>query len=265
VLARYDESGALDPDFGDGGTLVLPNDGNDEAWALALQDDQRIVVAGYYAVEGSEFETLVLRLLDDGTLDPDFNGTGRVQIPFGAGDETARGVAIDATGRIVVVGDARIGGTTHIAVARLDEDGVLDATFGNGGKVVTLVGKHAQARAVALSSRGRVLVAGHARFPNAETQFDFVAARYSTTGVLDPTFGTDGAVTIPIGGQVDDAFGIALHEADGVILAGSTRTGSNTNFGFARLLIDDCGDGFLDPNEECDPGIGGGGSCCSTS
>ena len=265
VLARYDESGALDPDFGDGGTLALaPNDGNEEAWALALQDDQRIVVAGY-DVEGGEYDTLVLRLLDDGSLDPDFADGGSLRIPFATGDETARGVAIDASGRIVVAGDANIGGTPHIAVARLDEDGVLDATFGNGGKVVTLVGEHAQARAVALSSRGRVLVAGRARLPNAATQMDFVAARYSTTGALDPTFGTDGAVTIPIGGKVDDAFGIALHEADGVVLAGSTRTGGNTNFGFARLLIDDCGDGFLDPNEECDPGIGGGASCCSTS
>jgi len=263
ALARYDADGNLDPDFGDGGQLTLPaGTGNDEAWAIALSSDERIVIAGY-AIDGSEYDVLVARLLDDGALDPSFNGTGLNRVAFADGVETARGLAIDAGDRILVAGDARIDGVRHFALARLGTDGVLDPSFGNGGKVTTLIGEFAEARAIALSTRGRPLVAGRARMSGTET--DFAVARYSSNGLLDPTFGTGGLVTFPIGDRNDDAFAIAMHEADGVVVAGSTRSGSNTNFGFARLLVDDCGDGFLDPNEDCDLGAGSGDTCCSTT
>lgn len=261
ALARYDEHGDLDPEFGDGGTLVLPvGTSNDEAHAVAVQDDQRIVIAGF-AVDGNEYDVLVARLLDDGTLDPEFNETGVNRVAFADGEEAAHAIALDTSERILVAGEAHLDGVRHIALARLGTNGVLDPSFGNGGKVTTLVGELAVARAIALSTRGRPVVAGRARVTGSKT--DFAVARYASNGTLDPTFDGDGVVTFALGDKNDEAFAAVLHEDDGVVLAGSTRSGSNTNFGFARLFVDDCGDGVLDPNEQCDLGIGAGDSCCS--
>ena len=63
------------------------------------------------------------RFNSDGTLDASFGGDGKVTTDFSAGWDGASGVAIQADGRIVVVGTA---GRTKFALARYNSDGTLD-------------------------------------------------------------------------------------------------------------------------------------------
>ena len=89
--------------------------------------------------------------------------------------------------------------------------------------------------AVALQPDGKIIVAGdRAGFDNT-----FALLRYIADGSLDPSFGGDGKVTLPLGGT-----GRAVTLQSGMILvAGSVGTGSGSDFALARYLSD----GSLDP------------------
>jgi uncharacterized delta-60 repeat protein len=104
-VARFEANGTRDATFGqDGWTRFRLADGvgSNRLRALALQPDGRIVVAG---TAGGDVG--VTRLLADGTLDPEFDGDGRVTTDLGDGDE-AYALAIQPDGRVVVA--AQTGG-----------------------------------------------------------------------------------------------------------------------------------------------------------
>ena len=104
----------------------------------------------------------------DGDLDPTFGTDGKVLTDFDHSTDIANAVAIQADGKLVVVG------TTYqdndfsdedFAVARYNPDGTLDKTFGVGGKVQTdFPGLAAVASSVVVQPDGKIVVAGGA-FP----------------------------------------------------------------------------------------------------
>lgn len=77
--------------------------------------------------------------------------------------------AIDAQGRIVVVGSQKVGnGPDHdFRIARINIDGTPDASFGYGGQVNVAFdyggGLHDAAHAVAIDGAGRIVIAGTVR------------------------------------------------------------------------------------------------------
>lgn len=124
--------------------------------------------------------------------------------------------------------------------------GSLDMSFGNGGKAITSIGGQFDfARAVAIQSDGKIVVAGSAAF-GAD---DFALARYNTDGSLDTSFDGDGKVTIAFGVTTDVANAVAL-QADGKIIAvgrrGSVVIGGD--FAIARFNPD----GSLDTSFDSD-------------
>ena len=134
MVARLNADGTPDTGFGagvadgtpDGVVSVSLGDGSDEANAIALQADGRIVVAGTTTSTGSSSNIAVVRLNGNGTLDTDFgagsaDGTpdGVVSLSLGDGNEVARGLALQADGKVVVVGNRVNGSSTDIVVLRL--------------------------------------------------------------------------------------------------------------------------------------------------
>ncbi len=85
-----------------------------------------------------------------GALDRTFGGDGKVTTPIGTKAEGAA-VAVQSDGRIVVAGDATVGGSKQFALARYESGGTLDHTFGGDGKVTTRIGTKAEGAAVASS------------------------------------------------------------------------------------------------------------------
>src|SRR5205085_6356209 len=108
ALARYNSDGTLDATFGSGGkvTTVFGTNGA-VALALALQPDGKIVAAGVTASSTSNFA--LARYNTNGTLDTSFGSGGKVTTNFSGGNDYARGVAIQADGKIVVAGSSNIG------------------------------------------------------------------------------------------------------------------------------------------------------------
>src|SRR5687768_11913602 len=136
---RLLSAGDLDPTFsGDGRQVVdLAGSANEMANAVAVDANGKIVLAGRMTV-GTETDFAVVRLNANGTTDTTFGGgDGFLSIDFAINDE-ATDVAIDASGRIVVVGTSNAGAGRNardFAVARLTSTGTLDTTFSGDGKL----------------------------------------------------------------------------------------------------------------------------------
>jgi uncharacterized delta-60 repeat protein len=245
ALARYNTNGSLDATFGGGTgivtTTVSANGG--EIRALAIQADGRIVVAGYAQDPTSSSDFAVARYNTDGTPDATFNGTGLV-ITNVTGNDQANAVAIQSDGKIVAAGQADSVGVlpTTFAVLRYNTNGTLDGTFGSGGKVTTAVQSiDDEANGVAIDSSNRIVVAGATFSGN----FDFAVARYSSTGVLDGTFGSGGKVITPVSAGAGNDFANAIKlQTDGrLIVAGTATNGTNDDFVVVRYTTTGTPDG----------------------
>ena len=114
----------------------------------------------------------------------------------------AHGVAVQADGKIVVVGDVRNSsfiGDIDWGLVRYNDNGTLDTTFGTAGLARSNRISSAQADQaydVEIQSDGKIVAAGYAR-PLTRSD-NFALARYNTNGILDPTFGTGGLVNTDI-------------------------------------------------------------------
>ena len=230
ALARYMPNGALDTSFDYNGkvnTLIgYPYSG---ARAVAIQSNGRIVAAGF-AVIGSHTEFALARYMPNGELDTNFHGDGKVTTPFGSGAR-ASSIAIQPNGKIVVAGEALIGGSYDFALARYKVNGNLDSSF-SGGKVNTPFGTHdAHAYSVAIQSDGKIVAAGDMFNGTYER---FALARYKSHGAPDNTF-SGGKVMTSFGPRNASAASVAVQPNGKIVAAGRALNGSNNDlFAIAR-------------------------------
>jgi len=233
ALAQYTTSGTLDSTFGSGGIVTTPIGSLDaDAAALAVQSDGKIVAAGLAGNAMSQiWDVALLRYNANGSLDTDpitgfGGGTGIVTTDIGSSSNYANAVALQADGKIVVVGNAFVNSfASNIAVLRYNTDGTLDTTgFGSpNGYVTTSIGAFDDGFAVAVQpADGKIVVAGNA---DAGMGDRLALLRYTANGSLDtdPTTGFGGGtgiVTRAASGPsiIAGAFGVALQPADGAIV-----------------------------------------------
>ncbi len=221
AIVRYAEDGSLDPSFGSGGIVTTPIGVSASAYAIALLADGRIVVAGSTGSYGTA-DFALARYADDGTLDDTFGGSGIVTTTISSGNDVIHGLAIQGDGKIVAVGEAHGAADQDFAVARYDDDGSLDDTFGGGdGIVLTPVdgdgsGSDVANAVVVDESSGKIIVAGYG---SAAFSFsEMVLVRYDDDGTPDPSFNGDGIATANLSTNPDGFYAVAL-DGDGKIVA----------------------------------------------
>ena len=242
ALMRFGPDGLVDDSFATNGTLFVSlGVGNNEARAIALQPDGRIVIAGFAdGPTGKRF--FAARLTTGGRFDPSFNnGEGIAYVRFPSGGAEATSLALDASGRIVLGGLVSNGSNYDFAVARLTASGLLDTTFGNGGMVVTPIGNaDDRGNAVVVQPDGKILVAGTmttnvvlGQLPQFTTmRGNYALVRYQENGLLDNTYGNGGIRLLEMeGGQIESANGLVLDSQSRAIVVG----GAAYMFGIARL------------------------------
>jgi uncharacterized delta-60 repeat protein len=184
ALARYNLDGSLDGSFGSGGKVTTDVSARDEASAVALQTDGKIIVGSYP-------NFTVLRYNADGSRDLGFGAGGVASTPSVFGLSTDQGgtgrLALQADGKIVVTGYVQTYAQTlefgtNLALVRYGADGHLDATFGDGGTLATGFGGSSNSGSdVVIQPDGRIVVAG--TVSSSRTGNDFALARYE--GALD--------------------------------------------------------------------------------
>lgn len=238
-VAAYEDNGNLNPAF-DGDGLATNDFPTHAQWAdiraIGIDDAGRYVVAGYLIDPAippfSDKAMGVARYRPDGSLDPAFGTNGRVVVAFDQWSE-AHHVVIDAEGRIIVGGCVVTSGdmaieTQGFALARLNPDGALDASFGEDGLVVTPIGPEQGGcvRGIAVDGRGRIVVAGWAVAE--KTQF-FAVARYTDAGIPDASFGSGGQVITTFPSQtLSHAHAVAVDAEGRILVAGYVRRDTDT-------------------------------------
>src|SRR5437870_6410986 len=259
VLARYHTDGSLDTSFGNGGKVSTSvGQPFNYAYGIAIQADGKIVVAGYAGGYGPTRDFAVVRYETDGSLDTSFDGDGKVIIDMG-GDNFANDLAIQPDGKIVVVGAS---GTSEpsrdfaFAVARLNSDGTLDASFDGDGKVITSLGPFSDfgATAVALQPGGKIVVAGQSGSGNVRTA-DFALVRYNADGSLDTSFDGDGKLITAVSSDYDRVGDVAVQPDGKIVVVGGAPGGAvvvrhnangslDTSFGGSGIVFTDLGLGI---------------------
>jgi uncharacterized delta-60 repeat protein len=216
-------------------TVVTPiGAGADEADALAIQSDGKLVAAGFTNNGGANDDFALLRYNTDLTLDVSFDGDGIATTAFGGAEDRANAIAIQLDGKIVVAGHSVQGGSGFdFAVARYLSNGSLDATFGTGGRVTTDIGTNTddRGRGVAIQSDGRIVVAGYSGAPGS---YDFAVVRYNANGSLDASFDTDGKLTTFFTAGSDQAEAIAIQPDGKIVVAGNAGDPPSRDIVLAR-------------------------------
>jgi len=247
TLARYLPNGTLDDTFGVDGKAFTSVVGR--AFAVALQPDGKIVIAG--DVPSTE-DFLIARFNANGGSDFSF-ANGGLTTDINVGSDLASNLVLQPDGFIVISGPhTNFGETTrdqHTGLMRVDSNGILDGTFGAGGKLL-LTGKSV-GEGLALQSDGKLVLAGRVNVAVPPLlRNEFALMRLRADGTPDGTFGVGGQVITPITTLGDAALAVAL-QADGkIIAAGASRSQVNPNFAVARY----------DTAGVLDPSFGNGGT-----
>ena len=238
ALARYNSDGSLDSSFGSGGRVTTDfTNTSDEVFALFIQTDGKLVVAGDTATSFIDSDFALARYNSDGSLDSTFDSDGRVTTDFAGGASVAFALAIQADGKLVVAGDTDTGFTgLDFALARYNSNGSLDSTFDSGGRVTTDFANSSDvAFALTIQADGKLVVAGDA---STGTELDFALARYNANGSLDSSFGTGGRVTTNFPGNSAEASALSIQTDGKLVVAGDTDTGTDFNFALTRYNPD---------------------------
>jgi uncharacterized delta-60 repeat protein len=245
AVSRYLVDGSLDVTFDFDGQAFVPVNDVFLCWTMAIQSDGKIVVGGD-RLGGAVSGFGLARFNSDGSLDPTFDGDGRVVTDVGGSTFRLYSIAVQPDGKIVAAGNVFTGATTDIVIVRYNSDGSLDNSFDSDGKVLTTIGTGTdEAHAVAIQADGKIVAAGYV---NEGSAFDFAMVRYNTNGTLDDTFDVDGKVRT----QVSDASGIealAIQPDGKIVAAGSAgANGSNSDFALVRYNLN----GSLDTSFDLD-------------
>lgn len=231
VACRTSADGILDTSYGNGGCAgYMVEQGRDSYLAdAALDAAGRVVLAAYgHFTFGNRI--VVVRLRPDGTLDTNYGTNGRTvilrfdELAGGVTYQQSYGLAIDAAGRAIVVGDTGPANVHDFAIARLDADGFLDPAFGDGGaRIVDFAGQQQNDVAfdVAVQRSGRILVSGYASFAGSDAGMAVLAL--TDDGDLAPDFGnlTGRSVVWPVANTAYAfATTLAIQDDGRIVLAG---------------------------------------------
>ncbi len=239
----FDSDGIVTTDFGAS---------DDFGYAIAVQSDGKILVAGDSNIGGSD-DFALTRYNSDGSLDITFGGgDGILTTDFSGNNDTARSIVVQSDGKILLGGQSDNGSNEDFAAARYNSDGTLDTTFGGGDGLVTtdFGGGYDYGKGIAVQSDGKILLGGQSNGSNS----DFALVRYNSDGSLDTSFDGDGIVTTDFGGSGDYGRSVAVQSDGKILMGGESDINGNDDFAVVRYNSDGSldtsfdGDGIVTTN-----------------
>jgi uncharacterized delta-60 repeat protein len=249
----------LDTSFGTDG-IVLDDHavvGNDEqANDIRVDGFGNIVATGFTSDSGMK-DMALWRFNPDGTLDTTFSADGRVNHDAAAGEggnDLAYGFAFDGQGNIIVSGySASTAFNSDMAIWKYKPDGTLDTLFNGVGYYTegntSGYDGNESSRAVALDGFGNYVAVGVSQ--TASNHFVSTLWRFTSDGILDTSFDSDGIVTYDHPGPVpayDTLYDVAI-DGYGRIVAGGMVSNASTYDG---VLLRFNSDGSLDTTFDSD-------------
>lgn len=216
TLARYNPNGSLDTTFSGDGIVTSPfaSEDFDEARALALQPDGKILVSGRVGISNASFA--VVRYNPDGSLDTTFDQDGIVTTQIFQGG-IAQAVAVQSDGKIVAAGSTFNGSADFFTVIRYNANGSVDTSFGTSGIATADFGVIDFLMDMAVQPDGKIIAAGTGNVSSSTPVLAMV--RLNTNGTPDNSFDDDGRVASLIT-DFEEANSIDLQPDGKMVLAG---------------------------------------------
>ncbi len=217
MVLRFDPNGILDAGFGTNGVYIYDGqNGNDVAYSIAVQPDNKILVAGDSS-NGSDSDVIVLRLDTDGNPDPNFALNGIFIYDSNNSNDSAVDLAVQSDGKIVLCGSVSNDTDGDLLVMRLTTEGLPDMTFNTDGKTMLDGGNgYDFGTRLAIQPNNSIVVTGSSY--NA-LDFDTIVVRFDANGVPDQTFGDNGIVRLD-GGDYDRGFGVGIDSQGNILVTG---------------------------------------------
>jgi uncharacterized delta-60 repeat protein len=172
-------------------------------------------------------------------LDISFNGTGHVTSGFDSGIAYIADVVVQPDKKVVGIGTwhAPNNASSHFALTRYNEDGTIDTSFGQFGRVVSDFDPDApgeSATAGTIQPDGKIIAAGYVNGPQAG-QSRITVARYNTDGSLDLTFGSGGKFFYQQTPSINEAYTVAVGPDGSIAAAGEYFAGATIQTVVIRL------------------------------
>lgn len=229
-IARYLSNGAPDTSFAGSGKLLTKQFSN--AFAVVVQPDHKVVVAGTNFPGDGPTQFTVLRYNEDGSPDTSFGGTGRVFTAF-TGTTGVNSLALQSDGMLIAAGGAQ--------AARYRSDGSLDA----GGTVDLIFDpahRGSEVTALAVAPNGKLVAAGKVF----HTDYDMALARFAADygDGLDLGFGNGpllatktGRTLYGLAGESEEIRALVVQSNGGIVVGGQLlpKNGQNEDLMMGRF------------------------------
>jgi len=235
ALTQCDLNGQIDPTFGTNGTTVFQNATGSSCFgqSAVIGSNNDIFICGD-AYINNVYYPLLAKVSATGAPYTAFGSNG-VLIPM---NFNARFFDIEFDGtKLIMAGQNGVGPWDFILQARNTSDGGLVTTFGPGvfpstpgTSIIDVAGMDCSYELL-IHPDGSLLTCGTTG-PSSFVR-DFIVSKYSSNGILDTGFGTNGHTVTSLGTSWDDAYGMALYPGNKIVVAGFSAQ-SNTQHAIAR-------------------------------
>lgn len=245
LMIQLNSMGFPDENFGEAGIVVqqigpVMNAFEDHGLGITLQDDGKILVSGKSYNTDYRFVPVVVRFNANGSIDTSFGVNGVAGIPVTEVDNEFTTVRVQSDGKIVASGHISNGlSWFSLLIARFDENGALDPSFGTNGVVnLNLNNVDDEFFGMELTPDDEIVLCG---FTTLQSDYSYhtLVMKFDATGQVVTGFGENGAVVLgtePM--NVGDA--ITLQYDNKILVTGTSgeMTPMNNDWALWRLNPD---------------------------
>ncbi|MDP2686048.1 MAG: T9SS type A sorting domain-containing protein [Aequorivita sp.] len=240
-FSRRNTDGSLDTTFGNNGIQItdVTNYRFDLCFAIKIDWEDKILAGGPSYDNLGDYHSVITRFNENGALDTLFGDNGTVITNFGPGSNMGEVNDIAVLGDKIILGGnyQYYGGTGGFggikpAVAKFNNDGTPDQTFGQGGKVVmeTYFGANDRLRSIAVQRDGKIILGGGASMPFPYEQTNFFVIKLNNDGSIYSDFGDNGIFITDFGGSDTNYVTDLVLQTDNKVLAFGVTTDANDEY-----------------------------------
>jgi uncharacterized delta-60 repeat protein len=218
-IACLNADGSFDPNF------LSSTGANSTVYDIVVQQDGKVLVAGWFYLYQDESIGGIVRLNTDGTIDPTFNPGGEGVLQYGV--ET---ILQQPDGKLLIGGSFNsYNGVPRSRIARLNSDGSLDPGFDPGtGLNAGTVTIFPRVSVMALMPNGDLIIAGDFDRYNGIGRNRVARLNAGVVGIAEHSAGSLGLYPNPSAGNVlfaiDGAADITVLDAAGRTVVAQTHT-----------------------------------------
>ncbi len=240
-FSKHYLDGSLDTTYGDQGvlSLELPSENNYFLGHFEFINDGDLVMAGklIFTDESEEDKLIMMKLEPNGSINSSFGEAGIATYDTVINSD----MKIQEDGKIVFVGTLglnELGTQGYMAIARFDENGDIDASFGENGSTGIGISSYADyAKSVVIQSDGKIVIGGSFFNFSDGSVTDCAVVRLMPDGSRDADFGENGVFKTGVSSGTDQVTDMVLQD-DNKLVFGGFGNFQSFNMVTVRLVID---------------------------